>query len=70
MANSASVGWYWARNDGRSYNAEERTHLQATVSDVAHLIALLRLVDGDGGNVTYLERTQAAQLSLPIPRVS
>lgn len=66
------VGWLvlGARSDGRSYNAEERTHLQATVSDVAHLIALLRLADGDGGNVTYLERTQAAQLSLPIPRVS
>lgn len=66
------VGWLvlGARSDGRSYKAEERTRLQATVSEVAHLIALLRLADGDGGNATYLERTQAAQLSLPIPRVS
>lgn len=66
------VGWLvlGARNNGRSYKAEERARLQATVSEVAHLIALLRLADGAGGNATYLERAQAAQLSLPMPRVS
>ncbi len=65
------VGWLvlGARSDGGSYSAADLARLQATVADVAHVIALLRLAEhSEDAPTIALEATQADQIALPMPQ--